>query len=849
MSSLSAQSLRHAILVTVACLAIAPFGRAQDVWNGTTDNSWNTASNWSTGSPPGTTPAGNSPIAQFSNPTPGFTSITLNGAAETPTNVLFTGTIPAYTLGSTVGDGTLSMTTAGTSTTGALAIASSVTTAQTINSNIQSTAASPIFFTNSGALGSTNGTPGLTIAGTLTLPLSGTLNINQVNGALTLVSGAIGSAGTGSLTMGGTNGTAGTSGTLRLTGQNTYTGGTLYGGTGVGNIIQIGSSSNALPGPSFTTGPLGTGTITVRNNVLEPIGGNQAISNAILINGGGYTFQTAPTSNAYNADPTGQTYNLELDGPISYAATETTGRTLTASMTSTNGNILTFGNATTPSTISLSQDTAGSIGTAFKSPGTAGTVQLVVLNDVIQDVKTSGTADTVSWGGSGATLVGTFFRFNSQNTYNGGTGTALTQTSGVFQLNVNTVGSPVASGPFGQGSVIPNNATSPPILQAYGADRTLANAITMTSGFVVDNASSYTGMIGADSSGAHNLSLTGAITVPGTTNKNISNNMVAGVALYLGGSPTSTLPSSSISFTGAGGATLTFLQQLGGSPLINPPITAGNGNTVIYDTITGAGGLAVTNGATVSLNSTGNNYTGATSVSTASGTLGGTLLVNGTITASSTVLVNGIGTGSSAVGTGGTLGGTGTITPTVTIGSIAGGSQGGIVSPGPGNSVPGTLNVGSMIFNRFGQYTFLHDATNSSSSLNDLISGSGTLNLGDLSNGQFNINLVPVNFSSTPTQMTYTLATFAQGMTGAPVTGGAFPSGTTDVSSLFTFSGAFTSVPGTMYAAVVGNSGGPQSLTFTFTPVPEPAFILAACGGLTALIGWRRARRAKPVRQ
>jgi hypothetical protein len=30
----------------------------------------------------------------------------------------------------------------------------------------------------------------------------------------------------------------------------------------------------------------------------------------------------------------------------------------------------------------------------------------------------------------------------------------------------------------------------------------------------------------------------------------------------------------------------------------------------------------------------------------------------------------------------------------------------------------------------------------------------------------------------------------------------------------------------------------------TFTPVPEPAFILATCGSLLALGGWRKRRRA-----
>ena len=746
-------------LVTIAMLAAAPAVRAQDIWNGTTDNNWNTVTNWSTGAiPSGVT-------AQFSNTAPGFTSITLAGSGENPTGILFTGAIPSYTIGTSVNDGTLGLNTSGTASAGALAVASSVTTPQTINSAFIDFAASPIFITNLSTLGSTNGTPGLTMAGNLTPPTSSGLEFVQTASAMTLVSGTIVANSNG--------GVIASTGTLRLTGQNAYTGGTSYSGNGVGQIIQVGSSSNALPGASFTSGPLGTGAITVNNNTLEPVGANQAISNAIIISAnGGYTFQVAPTT-GYNADASGP-WNLELDGPISYAAAATTGRTLTASMTSTAGNILTFGNATTPSTISLSQDTAGSIGTAFKSPGTAGQVQLVVLNDAIQDVKTSGAADTVSWGGTGATLVGTFFRFNSQNTYNGGTGTALTQSSGVFQLNVNTVGSPgaVTSGPFGQGSVNPNNATSPPILEAYGADRTLANAISLAgSGFVVDNASSYTG-IGADSSGPHNLSLTGNITVPGS-NKNLTNNMVSGVALYLGGSPSSTTPSSTITI--ASGGSLTLLQQPGGSPLLGLSITAGNGNTVINDTITGAGGLTVKDGATVALNNTGNNYTGATLVTVSTGTLGGTLLVNGSVTASSAVNVQGLGTGSSAVGTGGTLGGTGTIAGTTTISANTAGTQGGIVYPGPGGVTAGTLNVASMSWQPFGRYVFAYNGSNNATGggVNNLISGSGTLDLSNLSGGSpFDLNLQPI--ASGPTTQPYIIANFSGGITGAgSVTGSA----------------------------------------------------------------------------
>jgi hypothetical protein len=63
------------------------------------------------------------------------------------------------------------------------------------------------------------------------------------------------------------------------------------------------------------------------------------------------------------------------------------------------------------------------------------------------------------------------------------------------------------------------------------------------------------------------------------------------------------------------------------------------------------------------------------------------------------------------------------------------------------------------------------------------------------------------------------------------------------VSNLFTLSGAFTSAPAA-YLTVSGNPGGPQSLLLTFTPVPEPAHVLLACGAVAGGLRWWRRRRA-----
>jgi hypothetical protein len=203
-------------------------------------------------------------------------------------------------------------------------------------------------------------------------------------------------------------------------------------------------------------------------------------------------------------------------------------------------------------------------------------------------------------------------------------------------------------------------------------------------------------------------------------------------------------------------------------------------------------------------------------------------------------------TGTGAVGSGGLVGGTGTISGTVNLSSLTTGSQGGTVSPGPNNGTPGTLNAGSMVWNPNAQYLFLHSATSNATGggTNDLISGSGTLDLSNLLNaGPMTINLQPTNFSATPTQMDYTVATFNGGIFGAGgVSTAPFNNGD-DVSPAFTLAGTYTSAP-PQYAKIVGAAGGPQSLVISVTPVPEPAAVLAVCGAAFGGLTWWRRRRS-----
>jgi autotransporter-associated beta strand protein len=548
-------------------------------------------------------------------------------------------------------------------------------------------------------------------------------------------------------------------GTVNLNAQNTYSGGTTL--SGAGTIIPVSISSNALPGGAFTSGPFGTGTITFNNGTnqhLRPVG-NQRISNAVTM-----TFGFAMENT------TGDMSNLTFAGAI---ALQGTGRFISNGFAAgTTGGTLIIGDPSQPTTVTLAT-------TASQNLSIAPLAGPIVINDVIQNSgSTVGNVNIDPNAGNNNTVT-----LNGVSTYTGTTtiGTGINAlNTGIIQLGAssNAVGT---NGPFGAGTVIMNNTAGfPPNLQPIGLDRTVANAITMTGGFFVSNVTGQT----------FNLNLNGQISL-GTVARVLTNNMAGTLTLGSASFP------SSIILGSTAGTQLQF------------QTTNANATTVVNDVIQnasggGAGTILVSSG-TVSFTNA-NTYTGGTTVS------GGKLLINnstGSGTGTGAVTVSGTGTGAAAVGTGGTLGGgnngsTGFISGAITISSTTAGSQGGIIAPG--NSI-GTLNVGSMTWNPFGQYTFEHSATTGTTggSFNDFINGTGTLTLSSLGAGNtFTINLSPVNTAQSPAVQTYTLATFAGGLV---LPGGQDPN---NLNNLFSYTGTFLTAP---QAFVNGNS-----VQLSFTP-------------------------------
>ena len=224
-------------------------------------------------------------------------------------------------------------------------------------------------------------------------------------------------------------------------------------------------------------------------------------------------------------------------------------------------------------------------------------------------------------------------------------------------------------------------------------------------------------------------------------------------------------------------------------------------------TKTGAGTLILT-GQGYSGQTTGNTYTGATTVNA------GTLLVNNT---------NGSGTGSGnvTVNSGARLGGTGTISGAVSI------ANGGTLAPG--TSV-GTLRTGSLSLASGGSFVFELDGANGTS---DRVDVTGAVNLGGG-------NLVLSLLSAATLGQTFDLLH----NDGSDLNIGFFASGSTVTG---TFNGG-TYVFAINYTA--NNDGGSigNDISLVTVAVPEPstwAFALSGVGLLGGYQYFRRNRRRR----
>ncbi len=400
--------------------------------------------------------------------------------------------------------------------------------------------------TTLGSTGNTITSNGLTITGVGTTTT--TINGNIVDGTAPA-----------KLIYTGTTSSSG----LVLNGNNSYSGGTT---------IAINNSVNN--GPSISVGTdtaFGTGKVTnillpgTSSPVMQGTGGDRTLANAFDINGG-FTFIGSQS--------------LTFTGPFNVIQPQVGGtRTLSNTITAS-GKSVTYGSSGSPSTITLGNPVSNGgdgLGTTLIISSSANTS--TVVNDVLVDPAAGGGTASGGVGYAGGSSSGVI-RINSLNTYSGPT---LLNGGSTLQIPNDTVGSypSITSGPFGVGTLTPNNGTNN-IMQPIGGDRTIANAMAMNTGFTVNNST-------ATGETARNIKFTGPLTLTSATGRTIANNLGAGNTLTLGdaGSP------STLTGSNTAGATIQFssnnsgnftvvndVMQDGASPL---PVRISNANTVTFN--------------------------------------------------------------------------------------------------------------------------------------------------------------------------------------------------------------------------------------------------------------------------
>ena len=331
---LSASCLAVALLLAVlCCLTSRPTFAASATWNGTTNSTWSTSTNWTAGGPPGT---GNT--ATFNNAGNGNTTISLSGIIVN--TILFdTSSAAAYTMGSGgVGNQTLTL-----NDSGAITINSGVTANQLFNANLvlgtNGAAASYTFTNNSSTAGEL-----LTIAGavsggqtnnqhnTKTLTLAGSNN--------GLISGVISGNGTGN----GSNAlpvlavTKSGTGTWTLSGANTYSGATTI-NAGTLKLDNNNTTTARLANTSGIAVNSGGTLLLAQTGVASTNRINDAAG--VTISGGG-TFATGGLSEGTRPTNSGATNGAAGMGALTLQSTSSVSRAMIDFLTGANGSTLAF---------------------------------------------------------------------------------------------------------------------------------------------------------------------------------------------------------------------------------------------------------------------------------------------------------------------------------------------------------------------------------------------------------------------------------------------------------------------------------------------------------------------------
>jgi fibronectin-binding autotransporter adhesin len=630
------------------------------------------------------------------------------------------------------------------------------------------------------------------------------------------VSNVPGTAGTNPITIAGNALTLGSGGI------------TLNGTTAATQNLTIGLVANSLSLSASQSWGINARTLTVNNNI--------ALST---------TAGTTLTLNWTGAGSIVLNGNIS-DGAAPSAITTTASSNTAATLEFLGSNSYSGGTTIIARTENVQIGSGSAFGTgpiSFTAGGNPAVLQAVNGSQTLGNTVTI--SNGFSFGGSNnLTLNGPVTAPSGKAiTYNGAAGTALTFGSTV---TIGTSGS--AAGTLTT-SIIAGTASPSGSIVFNGV---LSQAAGSSSGLIVALTNGTATAFSSDQFNAQNT-YSGGTTMTGT-----GCSVTVGSSSVLSGSTILSGPLGTGAVTVNNATALPKIQAANGPQSVanNFTLTSsltvqGSNNLTLSGALTGAGGIQMIGSGT--LNLTGNSNTFSSSA-LATAVTAGTLAANNTSgSATGTSVVNVTGTG--AAGSGGTLGGAGFISGNVTVSTATPGSpnlQGGTIAPG--NS-PGTLTMtGASVttLNPVGTYAFDYDATATGPNApigggSDLLKGTGTsslslVNLTTAAGGQFNLTLNPVGSPTPPAgQVTYTIADFSGSGNATPIVVPTGFSGT-NLTPYFVVGGQYNVA---FTPTVMLNNG--NQIQVTFSPVPEPAFILAACGGIAGLAAWRKSRRRHAI--
>ena len=719
-----------------------------NTWNGTTDTTWNTASNWSLNQVPGL----NQDI-QIGNGSGGSKLVPSLNVAGTCNSITF------MTLASTLGG-------ANTLTLGAGGITASVTGSSiacpvTLNAN-QTWALGANTLTVSGAIGGGSTTLAQTGAGTLILTgTNGYTGTTTVGGTLQLGTGTNGQDGSvagdiidggavafnyfGAVTYAGVISSTGTvsksgAGTVTLSGNSSYTGLTTI---SVGTV-KLGIAGSASNGP---LGTVGAGTVVSGTTAALDLNGiTLANAEGLTLNGTGVSSGGA----LLNSNATGATYSgLVVLGSASTITSGTGNILLTNTGTISGAYALTLDGTTTGS--SIASIIGIGVGTVTKNgtgtwtlSGTASNTYSGITTVNVGELDLNKTAGQNAipgalvigdgTGGANADIV----KLLATNQIVDTCAVTLNSTG---KLDLNSVSETIGS-LVGSGNVALGTATL-----TYGdatASLTYSGVISGTGGSVTKQ-------------GAGTSVLTGANTYTGTTtlNAGVVNAGIAEVANTSG--PFGARLANAAGSIVLGGATLQY--------------SAANQNDY-------SGRFSTAAGQSYKVDTNGQNVTWGTALTSSTGTLTksgtGTLTLSGTSTYSGqtlvsvgTLQVNGTvdsSTGGVSVSGAATLGCAGTITGVVTTANTA------TLSPGASAGARGTITLSAVSpILATATTTLAMDINGATYDQVSCTAASGSLALG---------NIALSLSTTTPSAASYPLITYASGaITGTFLSVSGVPAG------------------------------------------------------------------------